>query len=128
MTTASGKEPFAIPWEDLWPRDEQHRYRLYRLCECPDCDRGKIDGERCPTCRGEGRIRDLLTAVESPEALGVALVQLGREGEFQDCAAGVLDVLGDKGQKWVLLPWLPSPRNTSDAGRVLASAKRGENR
>jgi len=111
---------------DSAPRDEENRFRLYRLCECPDaaCDRGKVDGERCPTCRGEGRVRDLVATADSPEAIGLALVTLGREGEFVDCAVGVLDVLGEPGERWILKPWLPSPRNVSDAGRVLASGRK----
>lgn len=114
----------------------QERFRLYRLCECAECDgRGKqpwyghpekIASARCPHCRGEGRTRDLVATCESPEAVGVALVTLAREGEFEDCPLGVLDTLGEVGQKWLIRPWLPSPRNVSDAGRTLARAKRGE--
>lgn len=113
--------------DDRYPRDEAHRFRIYKLCDCPACGgTGKNeDGiSRCTLCRGEGKVRDVVAAAESPEALGLALVTLGREGELADCAVGVLDVLGEPGQKWILKPWLPSPRNTSDAGRVLATARR----
>lgn len=118
--------------DDRYPRDELHRFRLYRLCDCPACGgQGKDmtrpeDRYRCLLCRGEGKVRDVVAAAEDPEGLGLALVTLGREGELEDCAVGVLDVLGEPGQKWILKPWLPSPRNVSDAGRTLATARRKE--
>lgn len=111
--------------------DPRQRYRLYRLCECPVCDgRGyplyvehrKVN--RCRECRGEGRVRQEIAATESPEALGVALVTLAREGEFEDCPIGLLDKEGEVGKKWLIRPWLPSARNVSDAGRVLRSARK----
>lgn len=87
--------------------DPRQRFALYRLCDCPTCHgRGQVnerdrDGEmierhRCPECRGEGRIRQELAACESPEAVGVAIVTLAREGEWetedgQPCAFGLLD-------------------------------------
>ena len=117
--------------DDRYPRDEEHRFRLYRLCDCPACEgSGKeyVDPAgsplRCTLCRGEGKVRDVVAAAPNPEGLGLALVTLGREGELEDCAVGVLDVLGEPGQKWVLRPWLPSARNVSDAGRMLATARR----
>jgi len=114
--------------DDLYPRDEQHRFRLYCLTDCAACDgTGKNDENRCPYCRGEGKERHVLAAAPDAEGLGVALVTLGREGELEECAVGVLDVLGEPGAKWILKPWLPSPRNVSDAGRTLATARRKEN-
>ena len=83
----------------------EERYALYRLC-------------------GDERNRQLVATCATAEAVGVALVTLGREGEWDDCPVGVLDRLPEDGErKWVLLPWLPSARNTSDAGRVLARSK-----
>jgi hypothetical protein len=129
--------------DDLEPGEE--RYRLYRLCECAACDGfGKerirmndlpnsnypdgylygSTGERCPDCRGEGRTRELVATATDPESLGVALVTLGREGEWKDCPIGILDTQGATGEKWLVRPWLPSARNTSQAGRVLQSAQR----
>lgn len=119
--------------DERYPRDAEHRYRLYVLCDCHACGgTGKDDtlahregpAPRCLLCRGEGKVRDVVAAAEDPEGLGLALVTLGREGELEDCAVGVLDVLGEPGQKWILKPWLPSPRNVSDAGRTLATARR----
>ena len=123
------------------PLDPRERYALYRLCDCPTCEgTGKADhypmgamGEvvsvKCPDCRGEGRIRQEVAACESPEAVGVALVTLAREGEWTDadgnpCAFGLLDRAGEKGQKWLILPWLPSARNVRDAARTLARSKK----
>ena len=117
--------------------DPAQRYRLYRLCACAACDgTGKeIDymrtedgemrvlGDRCPDCRGEGRTRDLVAACATPEAVGVALVTLGLEGEWDECPVGILDTMGEPGHKWLVRPWLPSARNVSDAGRTLAKSK-----
>jgi len=105
--------------------DPAERFEIRRLCECSEClGHGKwAGGTRCSFCRGEGRILQLVATCADPEALGVALVTLAREGEFEDCPIGVLDRLGEKGLKWLVKPWLPSPRNVSDAGRTLAKSK-----
>jgi hypothetical protein len=79
---------------------------------------------KCPDCRGEGRIRDEVASCETAEAVGVALVTLGREGEWTDCPFGLLDREGEKGKRWIILPWLPSARNVSDAARTLARSKK----
>jgi hypothetical protein len=107
------------------------RYRLFRLCDCPTCggkgkeaDFGGDGYRRCLDCRGEGRVRQELATCESPEAVGVALVTLAREGEWNECPFGLLDSEGEKGQKWLITPWLPSARNVSDAARTLAKSKR----
>lgn len=113
----------------------EERFRLYRLCTCGECGgTGKADHDdlgigvkttrRCKECRGEGRALDLVATAGTPEAVGVALVTLGREGEWKECPVGVLDTLGAKNEKWILSPWLPSPRNISDAARTLAHAPR----
>src|SRR5688572_16103303 len=114
--------------------DPRERYVLYRLCDCPTCEgKGKervnvqtyaagetADLVRCPDCRGEGRIRQEVATAGSPEAVGVALVTLAREGEFSECPIGLLDRMGEVGQKWLISPWLPSARNVTDAARTLA--------
>jgi hypothetical protein len=119
---------------------DEERFHLYRLCQCTTCQgTGKAGlpkfGEhrpfyardsRCPECRGEGRTRDLVATCATPEAVGVALVTLGREGEWNECPVGVLDTMGEPGEKWIVRPWLPSARNLSDAGRTLRQAQ--ENR
>jgi hypothetical protein len=100
--------------------DPQQRYRIYRLCECAHCDgRGKIAGARCDECRGEGRTLDLVACCADPQGVGVAIVSLAEEGEFEDCPIGVLI----DGGGWLVKPWLPSPRNVADAARVLAKSK-----
>lgn len=112
--------------------DGEGRYRLYRLCECTACSgTGKETGpivregtRRCGACRGEGRTRDLIATCGTPEALGVAIVTLAREGEWEGCPIGILDTLGEPGEKWLVRPWLPSARNISDAGRTLAKARK----
>ena len=114
--------------------DSRERFALYRLCECAACDgTGKTQdaypagtAPRCQTCRGEGRTRDLVATCATPEAVGVALVTLGRESEWSDCPIGLLDTMGEPGEKWIVRPWLPSARNLSDAGRVLQTARKGK--
>jgi hypothetical protein len=112
--------------------DPRERFRLYRLCECSTCGgSGKIElggvqsgtVGKCPTCRGEGRMRDLVATMETPEAVGVALVTLAREGEFEDCPIGLLDTQGETGQKWLIRPWLPSTRNVADAARLMRAQR-----
>jgi len=119
---------------------DDERFALYRLCECAACGgAGKsldaqplgrtgftVGVQRCPDCRGEGRTRDLIATCATPEAVGVALVTLGREGEWEGCPIGVKDSLGEVGKKWIVRPWLPSARNVSAAGRTLAQSKSGK--
>ena len=106
------------------------RYALYRLCECTACagtGKYRVGGThfvRCQVCRGEARTRELIATCATPEAIGVALVTLGREGEWEGCPIGILDTLGETGQKWIVRPWLPSSRNVSDAARTLANSKK----
>jgi hypothetical protein len=100
---------FELDWDEVSGRgDPRQRYRIYRLCP----------GETEP---------DLLATCESEEAVGVTLCTLGREGEFEpesgDCAIGVLDTEGEVGKKWIFRPWLASPKNASDAGKVLRRAR-----
>ncbi len=112
--------------------DPQQRFRIYRLCECVTCEgtgraldpeRGASATKRCPDCRGEGKVRELVATAGDPAGVGEALVQNGREGAFAECPIGVLDTEGEVGQKWLVNPWLPSARNISDAGRTLAGAR-----
>lgn len=164
MPGAAADARHYVTAEDYDPRS---RFVLYRLCDCPTCEgRGKawidtygsVTGElkRCLDCRGEGRIQQEVASCESPEAVGVTLVTLGREGEWEECPFGLLDRYpacetcnGERylerswiehgsdqpcpdcnatGRKptgtWLILPWLPSPRNVSDAGRVLGTARK----
>jgi DnaJ-class molecular chaperone len=147
------------------------RFRLFRLCDCPTCEgKGKAKSEillgtdgqpiardrgarftiRCPDCRGEGRVRQEIATCATPEAVGVAIVTLAREGEWDECPLGLLDGLPDcdecdvsvdggaermscakcKGSgvkptgTWLITPWLPSARNVTDAARTLAKSKK----
>ena len=98
-----------LEWEYVSGReDPRQRYRVYRLCP----------GQKEP---------ELLATAETEGGVGMALCTLGRDGEFDpsngDCAVGVLDTQGEKGKKWIFRPWLASPRNVADAGRVLRSAR-----
>ena len=110
-------------------RESPERFHLYRLCECTTFgatgkDPDPLDGRtsmRCPDCRGEGRTRELVATCGTPEALGVALVTLAREGEWEGCPIGVLDTMGEKGERWLVRPWTPSARNVTDAAKLLRS-------
>ena len=121
------------------PLDPRERFSLYVLCPCILCDsRGKVKSsampghvveKRCPECRGEGRTRVELATADSPEAVGVALVTLAREGEWLDadgnpCAFGLLDRMGETGKKWLVSPWSASTRNVSDAAKLLRAQRK----
>lgn len=84
--------------------DPEQRYRIYRLCP----------GETEP---------ELIACCGSEAAVGMALCTLGREGEFEpdagDCSIGILDTFGETGKKWIVRPWMASPKNVSDAARVM---------
>ena len=86
--------------------EDPERFRIYRLC----------DGEL-----------EIVATCGTPEAVGVALVTLAREGEFDKCPIGVMDrPAGQKTGTWLVRPWLPfpTPKNASDAGRTLAKARK----
>ncbi len=110
---------------------DPEQYRLYRLCPCVECNgTGKsLPGlpdpapVRCEICRGEGRTLDLVATCGSPEAVGVALVTLTGEGEWDECPFGLMHRPEGETGKWLLKPWGPSARNVSDAGRTLARSK-----
>ena len=116
--------------------DPRERYALYRLCDCTTCGgkgrlwtienrpQGSGKSERCPECRGEGRIRQEVATCESPEAIGVALVTLAREGEFSECQFGLLDRGGEVNAKWLVLPWPATARTVSAAGKLLRASQR----
>jgi hypothetical protein len=132
MGTASPDYPtVTLEWEDFDGRDDpEQRYALYRLCACSRCEgRGRVNfdpypPERCSQCRGEGKIKELLATAGSPQAMGLALVTLAQEGEWEECPLGLWDRQGEVGSKWLVKPWLPSPRNVSDAGRTLRASRR----
>jgi hypothetical protein len=72
-------------------------------------------------------VRQEIASATDPQSLGVALITLAREGTWGNgCPLGLLDREGETGQKWLILPWQPSPRNVSDAARVLAKSKTKE--
>lgn len=116
--------------------DPAQRYRLYRLCACQECSgygrqtvpSGTLStghtSVRCNGCRGEGSSLDLVATCGTPEAVGVALITLAREDELDGCPIGILDDMGETGQKWLVKPWLASPRNVRDAGRLLQKQRR----
>lgn len=94
-----------LNWDDFSGRgDPEQRYRIY-----------------CRTHEGE---LQLLATCGSEAAVGVTICTLGREHEFENCALGIIDEMGEKGQRWILRPWEASAKNASDAGRVLAKSKR----
>ncbi len=85
--------------------EDPERYRIYRLCD------GNLE---------------LVATCGTPEAVGVALVVLARESEFEKCPVGLMDrPAGKETGTWLIRPWLPfpTPKTLSDAGRALRSAR-----
>lgn len=93
----AGRVTFVIDQDELWPRDEEHRYRIYAI-------------------RGAGRHpadREVLCATATAEGIGAALVQLHEDEKAAGRRLadrgriGVLDVLGGDGGAgdWIVLPW-----------------------
>jgi hypothetical protein len=125
-SATADKDSFTVPDES------QGRFRIYRLCPCEQCDGTGQDKEwipavqssTCDECRGEGKVRQRVAECPDAQSLGVALVTLGREGEFDECPIGILDTEGEVGQKWLVNPWLPSARNVRDAARTLAKSRK----
>ena len=117
--------------------EERGAFELYRLCDCAACDgRGKTHERgafsdtgfptmlRCDVCRGEGRTHELVATATDEQSLGLALVTLGREGEWTDRPIGILEVNGEPGHKWLVRPWKASAREVSAAGRTLRAARK----
>jgi hypothetical protein len=116
-------------WTHTAERDDPNqRFFIYVLCPCENCDgRGWLEPRRetpCPDCRKEGRVLTLVATCAKQAGIGASIFTLANEGAFDECPIGVLDTHPDPdGRKWLISPWLPSPRNVSDAGRVLAKSK-----
>lgn len=72
------------------PRDMLHRYRIYR----------QVFDEIA-----------LLATATTPEDVGVAIVTLGREGEFSGGCLGILDTHGSEEVPgtWIVQPWDTEP-------------------
>lgn len=68
------------------PNSPETRYRIYTRV---------YDDLRC------------IAAAATPEALGVALVTMGLEGEFDGFLVGVMDRPGDEPGTWIVKPWCP---------------------
>lgn len=80
---------YAIDHEDLWPRDEEHRYRIYAV-------------------RGDVQEMEVIAATSTPGGVGLALVTLHKElklvgSRLSDLGQiGVLDVIE---RDWIILPF-----------------------
>lgn len=74
-----------LPRKEI-PRDETHRYRIYRMV---------LDEI------------DLVATASSAEDVGVAIMTLGREGEFAGACIGILDTHGtdEVPGSWIVNPW-----------------------
>lgn len=75
-----------VPGEVFAPRDQENRYRIYRL----------VYDEL-----------QLVATAPDEESVGVALVRLGKEQQFSGSAPGLLDSRGSEGEAgtWVISPW-----------------------
>lgn len=98
LTNQARESQHDLVADDLYPRDAEHRYRIYAL-------RGKDDLEVLATSSTPGGIgMALVTLHEDEKARGQRLADRGR--------IGVLDVLaGGPTGEWILLPWV---RRTKD--------------
>lgn len=99
-----------LDWEQEDGRnDPEQRYAIYKVC--PGNEREKV----------------LVFTTGTEAGVGVGLILNAREGMFvedgQPCRIGILDRQGEKGKRWLVLPWEASPRNASDAGRLLQRRK-----
>lgn len=85
-------DEFQLNWEEVSGRgDSRQRYRIYRL--------NSTDLEPF-----------LLATCENEEAVGTTICNIAREGQLQDAAVGILDTLGEKGQRWLVNPYSPPPQ------------------
>lgn len=77
---------FVVSGETLAPRTDEERMRIYRL---------------------SGGELSIIATAEDDDSAGAAIVRLAREGEFERCALGLLDSLGDEDAEgdWVIKPW-----------------------
>lgn len=76
-----------IEEDAIYPRDEEHRYRIYAR---------------------RGSEIEVLACAGSPEALGVALVQLDEDERERDrrlVDLGAIGVLDAVASRWIILPW-----------------------
>jgi hypothetical protein len=79
-----------LDWEEVSGRgDPKQRFRIYRLHSTDD------DPYLLATC-------------ESEQAVGVTICEIAREGQLQDAAVGILDTMGEKGQRWLVNPFAPA--------------------
>ena len=86
--------------------EDAEAYRIYRLCDNKDLE--------------------LIATCTDKASVGVALVTLAEEGEFDRCPVGLMfRPEGAEKGKWLIKPWLPfpTPKTLSDAGRALRSAR-----
>ena len=81
-----GNGQLRLSTDEVAPRIQSERYRIFRV--------------------RNGGPPEIVATVGTPEAIGVALLTLGREGEFEDYCVGVQDVFAEKGKQWVIRPWV----------------------
>lgn len=82
-----------LDWDEVSGRnDPRQRYRIYRLHSTDDSPY-------------------LLATCETESAVGTAICEMAREGQFQDCSVGILDRMGEKGQRWLVNPYAPAPQS-----------------
>lgn len=130
-----------LSWESEDGRDDpEQRYAVYKIC--PSDEREKVLVFTCGTSEAVG-VGIVLNAQErmfledgDPCRIGLLDRQpkcenCGGHGEDMNWLTGSPVVCRDcegSGQKktgtWLVLPWGASPRQVSDAGRVLGSARK----
>lgn len=88
------EDEFMLDWEEVSGRnDPRQRYRIYRVHATDDYPY-------------------LLATCATESAVGVTICNIAREGQLQDAAVGILDTMGEKGQRWLVNPYAPAPQPT----------------
>jgi hypothetical protein len=96
------KEEFLLDGDVLAPRTERERFRIYRV--------------------KDGGAPELVATAKDHPSVGVALCEMGAEGQFLDYCIGVLDGMDhqdDKGEwigKWLILPWMTKEAKEEEDG------------
>ena len=79
-----------LDWDEVSGRsDPRQRYRIYRLHSTDDSPY-------------------LLATCETEADAGVAICKMAREGQLMDAAVGILDTMGERGQRWLVNPYAPA--------------------
>lgn len=107
-------DPIAVEIEDLYPRDEAHRYRIYTLEPCHVCtgtgfeSTDPEDASRCGNCRGAGSVPKCRRAAATKGGVGLAIFDLAEE-DGEPRIVAVNDAIE---RRWITTLWPPKKETT----------------